>query len=249
MAMDLVFQNKETAAYERWLETPAGRLYRRTSTALLERVLDFRPGWRVLDVGCGLGIHLAHLSAQGVLASGLEAGPVMAHLASQRLGSKVDVTVGDAHDLPYEDNSFDAVIMVNTLELLERRALALAEAVRVAASRICLLSANALSPWGLHRLLPGMEHPLHRGRPLPLWTLRRLVREVLGPVPQTWAGAVGWPRVGVGKWPFGGLVAVCAAVTPRFMTRPLLADNHAARRRPVRPAHIHGRVVPLQRIK
>jgi SAM-dependent methyltransferase len=247
--MDRIFEALETRAYEDWLATPQGLVYQRGSCQLLERILDFRPGWRVLDVGCGLGVHLAHLRERGLLCQGLEAGPVMARLAASRLGPRVEVDLADAHDLPYDDNSFDAVIMVNTLELLERPAQALAEAVRVAMSRLCLITLNPLSPsHALWHWKGGVKHPLGRGRALPLWSLRRLVREVLGPVPQTWAGALLWPKVGVGPWPLGGLIGVCAAVTPRFLTRPLVVGERA-QRQVVRPVASAGRISTLERLK
>lgn len=246
--MDLIFEAQEAAAYETWLDSPAGRCYARASLALVDRVLDCRPGWRVLDVGCGLGLHLAHLKERGMLCQGLEAGPVLARLAGQRLGPKVEVEVGDAHDLPFEDNSFDAVILVNTLELVDRRAQVLAEAARVAASRVCLVSFNPFSMTSLAgRLFKGIRLPVP-GHHLPVWSLRRLVREVLGPVPLMWSGATLWPLVKVGPWPMAGLVGVSAAVTPRFMTRPLLVPASAPARAP-RPAHSHGRLSVLNRSK
>ena len=244
--MDRVFGASEVELYERWLGTPAGRAYVEASRLLLDRVLDWRRGWRVLEVGCGLGVHLGPLLERGMLVTGLEAGPVMARLAAERLGPRAEVEVGDAHDLPFEDNSFDAVILVNTLELVERPAQVLAEASRVAASRLCVVSLNALSPTGLLRLWPGWEHPLYRGRALSLWTLWRLVREVLGPVPQTWAGASGRPVVMAGRWPFSTLMAVCAAVTPRLMTTPLVVEAPMGARAAT-PAAGHGRVVLLRR--
>ena len=245
--MDRVFENQETACYEAWLATAAGRGYLRASRALLDRILDWRRGWRVLEVGCGLGAHLEHLQERGLLLTGLEAGPVMARLAGQRLGSRVDIDLGDAHDLPYEDNSFDAVILVNTLELVERRAQVLAEAARVAASRVGLITLNTFSPSGLLLLSLPHRHPLYQGRPLSLMALWRLVREVLGPVPQTWAGALTWPGPAVGRWPFAPLVGVCAAVTPRFITRPLLLKAKPSTK-PAQPLPSHGRVI-LRRVK
>ena len=246
--MDKIFEAQEVAEYEAWLESGPGRKYVSASNALLERILDYRPGWRVLDVGCGLGVHLGYLRERGMLTSGLEAGPVTAKLAGRRLGEKTDISYGDAHDLPYEDNSFDAVLMVNTLELVERRAQVLAEAVRVAASRVCIISANPLCPGHLSRLILRKSHPLHRGRPLFWWSLWRLVRDVLGPVPQTWGGAFPWPKPGAGRRPLGSLIGVCAAVTPRYMTRPLLLEGKKTHRPPT-PAHIASRVSNLERVK
>lgn len=246
--MDQVFESQEISRYEQWLESPAGCDYAEASWALLDRVLDWRPGWRVLDIGCGLGVHLKMLQERGMLVSGLEAGPVAASLSARRLGSKVEIEVGDAHDLPYEDNTFDAVVMVNTLELVERRAQVLAEASRVAGSRLCIIALNSFSLSGVMYRRPGSSHPLHRGNPLSLLSLWRLVREVLGPVPQNWAGAMSWPSIMVGRWPLSPLLGVCAAVTPRLMTTPLVVEG-AASGSAARPATVHGRVSVLHRIK
>jgi cyclopropane fatty-acyl-phospholipid synthase-like methyltransferase len=81
--MDTIFEANEAKAYETWLESRNGRHYLRATTELLDRLLDCQPGWRVLDVGCGLGLHLEHLrQRRQVLAHGLEAGPVMVRMAS-----------------------------------------------------------------------------------------------------------------------------------------------------------------------
>ena len=227
--MDMIFNAPDTRAYESWLLTREGEQYQKATVSLLDRLLDCQPCWRVLDVGCGLGLHLAHLREnRRVMAHGLEAGPVMARLASQRLGSQVEVDCGDAYDLPYEDNEFDAVIMVNTLEFLDRRGQALAEAVRVAASRVLIISFN---PWagGYHfwRFF-GQKSPLKRGKPLGYFTLRSMIKEYLGPVPQAWSASGIWPRAGLGLRPVSSLLGVCAAVTPRFRTRPLTVKARAS---------------------
>jgi SAM-dependent methyltransferase len=243
--MDKVFDTKELTAYEAWLDSAQGVQYQRATTSLLDKILDCRKGWRVLDVGCGLGVHLKHLKQRGLLAHGLDLSPVAVHMATKSLGTSNDVDLGDAHDLPYDDNSFDAVIMLNTLELVDRPAQVLAEAARVSASRLCIISMNYLSFGPLIWRYLSPYHPLRQGRALSLLSLWRLVREVLGPVPQAWSGATTWPSPQVGHWPFAGLIGVCAAVTPRYMTRPLIVEP--THNNTVQPAHSHGRVVVLHR--
>ena len=220
--MDMIFNSQESQQYEAWFGGREGEQYYKATVSLLDRLLDCQPGWRVLDVGCGLGMHLTHLREQrGVMAHGLEAGPVMARLASQRLCAQIEVDCGNAYDLPYEDNEFDAVIMVNTLEFLDRRGQALAEAVRVAASRVLLIAFN---PWSggyqLWRHL-GQSSPLKQGKPVGFWALKSLIGEYLGTVPQAWSAASIWPRAGNGMRPVSAILGVCAAVTPRFRTKPL----------------------------
>ncbi|KIX14163.1 class I SAM-dependent methyltransferase [Dethiosulfatarculus sandiegensis] len=245
--MDKIFDAKELAAYEAWLDSAQGMQYQSMTTRLLDTILDCRKGWRVLDVGCGLGLHLKHLRQRGLLAHGLDMSPVAVHMAAKKLGPNCEIDLGDAHDLPYEDNSFDAVIMMNTLELVDRPAQVLAEAARVSASRLCIITMNFLSfgPITWRYLSP--YNPLQQRRSFSLLSLWRLVREVLGPVPQAWSGATTWPSLQVGHWPFAGMIGVCAAVTPRYMTRPLIVEP--ARNPATRPAHSHGSVAVLRRVK
>lgn len=229
--MDTVFEAAEAQAYERWLETPTGKTYVRDSCALLDRTLDLHPGWRVLDVGCGLGVHLAHLMSRGALAYGLEAGPVAARLAAGRLGPKADIEVGDAHELPYEDNSFDAVILVDTLQFTERRAQVVAEAARVATSRVCLVAMNLLAPrtWMAH--LPGAGHPFASGRLLPpgpcfAWCARSWGR-FPGLGPERLPG--GAPTCATGPWAATG---PCARQSP-LVIAPAPSGSPAPREPPL----------------
>jgi SAM-dependent methyltransferase len=150
------------------------------------------------------------------------------------MGERVEVDKGDAHDLPYEDNEFDAVIMVNTLEFIDRRAQALAEAVRVAASRVLMISFNFWSPGYYMWRMRGEPNPFKQARPMGIMGMSRLIREVLGPVPKSWAGTNLWPNMGVGMKPLAALTGICAAVTPRFRTRGLIvkAGRSAKHARP-----------------
>ena len=45
-----------TDRYDRWFETPTGRLVRKYESALVVELLDPLPGERILDVGCGTGV-------------------------------------------------------------------------------------------------------------------------------------------------------------------------------------------------
>jgi demethylmenaquinone methyltransferase/2-methoxy-6-polyprenyl-1,4-benzoquinol methylase len=112
--------------------------YRRVA---VER-LHLQPGARVLDLGCGTGLDLPLLArAVGSLGKvvGLDLSRKMLHRARQRIDrntnrekcSNVSLVLGNALDLPFEDNSFDAIFSDYLLSTVSA-ARAIDEACRVA---------------------------------------------------------------------------------------------------------------------
>lgn len=86
-------------------------------------------GTRVLDVGCGTGELLAHLSGRGARAWGVDPAPAMR--ARAELVEGVDVRDGELEHLPFADASMDVVVAVNALQFAEDTDDALAELTRV----------------------------------------------------------------------------------------------------------------------
>jgi ubiquinone/menaquinone biosynthesis C-methylase UbiE len=76
---------------------------------------DLRAGWSVLDVACGNGNATLAAARQGTNALGIDYVPALIDDARRRAaaeGLDVEFTVGDAEDLPADDDSFDAVLSV-----------------------------------------------------------------------------------------------------------------------------------------
>ena len=76
---------------------------------------DLRAGWSVLDVACGNGNATLAAARQGAHAVGIDYVPALIDDARRRAaaeGLDVEFTVGDAEDLPADDDSFDAVLSV-----------------------------------------------------------------------------------------------------------------------------------------
>lgn len=91
------------------------------------------PGARVLDVACGGGLVTFPLAEAGYDVHGvdLSEGSIEAARARAPARSTATFAVGDAYGLEAEDASFDAVLLLDMLEHVERPVDVLAEAARV----------------------------------------------------------------------------------------------------------------------
>src|SRR5437867_3718069 len=73
-----------------------------TYEAALERA-GLEPGWRVLDVGCGVGAFLRLVATRGGEPHGIDASDALIAFARERL-PHADLRVGEMEDLPWEDD-------------------------------------------------------------------------------------------------------------------------------------------------
>jgi SAM-dependent methyltransferase len=87
-------------------------------------------GARVLDVGCGAGDFLAHVTRLGASAAGIDPAPGMVAHARARVPG-ADIRVGDAGHLPWAAGEFDLVASINAVQFADDTLAALAEMVRV----------------------------------------------------------------------------------------------------------------------
>ncbi|WP_255171571.1 class I SAM-dependent methyltransferase [Natrononativus amylolyticus] len=101
--------------------------------ALCETV-DPHPGQRVLDVACGSGTAALVAERRYCEVSGIDYVPGLIERATARAranGQSVDFRVGDAQDLPFPDDSFDAVLSVYGVQFAPDQERAASELLRV----------------------------------------------------------------------------------------------------------------------
>ena len=87
----------------------------------------------VLEVAVGTGLNLAHYP-DGVRLTGIDLTPEMIELARDRarkLNRDVELREANAHDLPFEDSSFDSIVCTYSLCNIPDENLALSEMARV----------------------------------------------------------------------------------------------------------------------
>jgi SAM-dependent methyltransferase len=117
-----------------WVEAPHPLITR----ARLREILEARPGERLLEIGPGTGYYTLDLAAsvgdQGVVEIFDIQQEMLDHTiraARERGLWNVNPTRGDAQELTWEDDSFDAVILVTVLGEIPDQDAALREVARV----------------------------------------------------------------------------------------------------------------------
>jgi ubiquinone/menaquinone biosynthesis C-methylase UbiE len=100
-------EKKKERLYNEFLELPS----------MLAAVGDIR-GKRLLDVGCGAGVHIKKYKARGALVKGMDISETMIAMARERVPD-VEFTIGKATELPYKNNSFDVVTASLIMDYVE----------------------------------------------------------------------------------------------------------------------------------
>jgi ubiquinone/menaquinone biosynthesis C-methylase UbiE len=175
------------ASYDRmsrWYDTVAGHfesMYRDIGLAQM----NTQEGELILEIGCGTGHSLLAL-AQSVGCSGkvygIDISEGMLDISRARvrragLSDRITLTCGDATDLPFRPHSFDAILVIFTLELFDTPEIpiVLCQCRKVLrdTGRICLV---AMSKKGKAGLVTRLYEWAHRKfpryidcRPIPVW--------------------------------------------------------------------------------
>ncbi len=86
--------------------------YSRPANDLLLDRVGVDEGTRYLDVACGSGLAATVADRRGASVSGIDASEALIDIARRRT-PEADLRVGDMYDLPFDDDSFDAVTSFN----------------------------------------------------------------------------------------------------------------------------------------
>jgi SAM-dependent methyltransferase len=189
--MGLVLDAKSEKLYDAWARSPYSMAFERMVEQTIRTMLEPKPGESVLDIGCGEGKHLQFFGSLGLSTYGIDASPHMIRKAGERLGTRTELRVGWAEDLPYDDNQFDLAVLINTLEFLEHPLESLREAGRVARRKVLICVVNSLSWVCLLNRIKGVyrESFLNRFRFFTVWKLHSFARAAFGDAPMEWTCA------------------------------------------------------------
>jgi SAM-dependent methyltransferase len=228
-----VFRLKDTERFENWFQSEPGRSVFALEKDLLSRVWEPVSPQRVLEVGCGSGIFLEWFASNGHLVTGIDPSSSSLELARGRLGDRVQLSQGFAENLPYEDNEFDTVAMITSLEFVDDPSRALREAFRVARRSVLV---GALNRYSIGRIQYFFEKfwkdsLYSHARFFSVFQLRRIVGRILsGSVPMEWRTCIAFPLPMLryvmflerssllNRYPFGHFIAMRIDMRNRIQT-------------------------------
>ncbi len=233
--MGYVFDFNDANAYEHWFYKNRNRLAAELESRLMLNMLKPSPGELVLDIGCGIGSILTPLLDAGLQVTGIDPSPYMLDIILAQFNNRVDLYRGKAEDLPFDDNSFNHACFFSSLEFVDDPQKAIEEACRVAKDKVFIGVLNRYAIKGIQRRVQGIfNHTIfNRAEFFSVWQLKRMVRELMGPVPISWRTVCQFPNVSgkffvnlekshlVQRCPFGTFAGVVVTLVPRLKTRPL----------------------------
>jgi len=123
------------------------RLYQ-DNKAMILNAIDLPAGSHILEIGCGHGAILNMLSKAGFYVSGIDPSADAIAAVSQKIpeGTFKQAT---GESLPFEDNSFDAVIFGNSLHHIPQNFMSASidEAIRVSSKRVVIMEPICEGPY------------------------------------------------------------------------------------------------------
>ena len=233
--MGYIFDFQDAMASEKALGDPHQQLFMKKSCQLMLDLLAPMPHDSILDIGSGIGTTMESLQKGQFDLTGIDPSPYMLDTATQRMGSHIQLDRGMAEALPYDDNSFNHALLINTLEFTDNPEKAIAEACRVAKDRLYIGVLNRYALFAIYRRCKGIfqKSIYNRAVFFSLWEITSILKKLLGPTPVTWRAIDLLPPAAgyfcqkldrsplIQKVPFGAFIGIRAVLTPRFKTRPL----------------------------
>ncbi len=148
-----MFDKQIAEEYDAWYNSKLGAFVDETETKCAFDLLQPSDDDKILDVGCGTGNFSLKLAGRCAKVIGVDISDAMLQVAQNKIKNQTDHTEFrkmDAHHLEFEDNSFDSVLSMATIEFVEDPQQVFDEMFRVVkpGGHIVIGAIHRNSPWG-----------------------------------------------------------------------------------------------------
>jgi ubiquinone/menaquinone biosynthesis C-methylase UbiE len=144
---------KETYLSIGQLKTPQGQYFFSRQKKLILELVSPYAGERMLCIGNGVGSYLQIFQDKWCSVTGFISSGELSEHARKQIGAGIDLHSGEAEDLPFSDDEFDIVAIINALETARHPQKVIAEAIRVCRGRVFIGFLNKYSFTGTQRWL------------------------------------------------------------------------------------------------
>jgi ubiquinone/menaquinone biosynthesis C-methylase UbiE len=228
-----MFSDKKTEDFpDRPKRTPRkDYLYTRQKELVLDLVSPL-PGERLLDIGCGVGNNLQMFNDKWCALTGLDFSRGKIAIARERYGDRAEFVLAESTDIPFSDNEFDIVTIINFLELTDNPRKAIEEAIRVCRNRVFIGFLNNYSFFGTRQGLK-KNFGFHLSRKMRFFSypeIKKMVEEIAGSTNIKWGSVLYFPAIlydvfeeleeifPLRKNPFGAFVGMVFSVKYTYRT-------------------------------
>lgn len=155
-------------------------------------------------------------------------------LAQREFGNKISYYHPQAHDLPFDDNTFDYSFFFNSLGYTKDPVKALEESFRVTKNYVFIGITNRYTLKGFQQTIKDFLYPpSQKYRLFSVFEIKQIIKDLLGDVPVKWrtlstldfSNSTFMKNLGytdlIQKTPFGNFAGICVHLTPKFRLTPL----------------------------
>ena len=208
------------------LETSLGRYIFSRQKELILKLVAPVAGERLLDIGCGTGSNLQIFKDKWCSLTGIDSSREKLAIARQQYGDHAEFILADSADIPFSDNEFDVVTIINLLEISANPQKVIEEAIRVCRGRVFIGFLNNYSFFGTRQSLKEtfgfcLSDKIHFFN---LPAIKTMVTNIAGETAVKWGSVIYFPGVlynfseelekaiPLSKNPFGAFVGMTFSV-------------------------------------
>lgn len=149
-----MFSDKKSSGFsDRQLKTPRSKyIFSRQKELVLDLITPLA-GERLLDIGCGTGDNMQIFGEKWCSLTGIDSSREKLEEARKKHGDRAEFIMADPEDIPFSDNEFDIVTIINFIEIARNPQKVIEEAVRVCRSRVFIGFLNNYSLFGTRQSL------------------------------------------------------------------------------------------------